>query len=190
MSVSTYNNSVGASGPVDVGLVETCAGGSATLPCLSLNMGGAAVEGVSLKRWRGQAPVEVVYHSKFHDGSSTQFSPERVHLSSVPSPGGLTYNLSLQRLQPDDSGLYSCQLLLRGQPDSTAGLGLGTQVFFLSVQGELHWVLDGQVSNLHFFLKKRLTRKYWLYSTLLPTQYMKKTIVYYSNDIDCVAHND
>lgn len=108
------------------------------LPCLLLNGEGLAVEGVSLKRQRGRAAVEVLYHSKRHHGSShpppsSQFPVEKVHLSSAPGPGGITYNLTLQQLQPDDSGLYSCQLLLRGRPDSSTSLG--RQAVLVSVQG-------------------------------------------------------
>ncbi|TNN71021.1 hypothetical protein EYF80_018837 [Liparis tanakae] len=124
----------------DIGLVETCSGGSAVLPCLPPHGGPLAVEGVSLKRQRGRAPVEVLYHSKRHHGppssSSSSVSPfpvERVHLSSAPGPGGLTYNLTLLQLQPDDSALYSCQLLLRGEPDASGGLG--RRALFVSVQG-------------------------------------------------------
>ncbi|KAM3623121.1 uncharacterized protein V6R79_007282 [Siganus canaliculatus] len=129
---------------VDIRLVEACAGDSATLPCLPPNGEGLAVEGVSLKRKKGRAPVEVLYHSKRHRGSSlpsqsssssssSGFPVERLHLYSVPGPRGITYNLTLQQLQPEDSALYSCQLLLRGRPDSSSSLG--RHVFFLSVQG-------------------------------------------------------
>lgn len=129
---------------MDTGLVETCAGGSAVLPCLPPNGEGLAVEGVSLKRQRGRAPVEVLYHSKHHHGSaspssSSQFPVEKVHLSFASGPDGINYNLTLQQLQPDDSGLYSCQLLLRGRPASTTSLG--RQVVFLSVQGGSQWGL-------------------------------------------------
>ncbi|KAI3352371.1 hypothetical protein L3Q82_005337 [Scortum barcoo] len=114
-----------------------CAGGSVVLPCLPPHAGGLAVEGVSLKRQRGRAPVEVLYHSKRRHGSSppssSQFPAERVHLSSAPGPSGITFNLTLQQLQPDDSGLYSCQLLLHGRPDSSTSLG--RQVVFVSVKG-------------------------------------------------------
>lgn len=109
------------------------------LPCLPPHGGGLAVEGVSLKRQRGRAPVEVLYHSKRHHGSSpassssSQFPVERVQLSSATGPGGITFNLTLRQLQPDDSGLYSCQLLLRGRPESSTSLG--RQVFFVSVKG-------------------------------------------------------
>ncbi|XP_040002772.1 uncharacterized protein LOC120800610 isoform X2 [Xiphias gladius] len=130
-------------GSVDIGLVETCAGGSAILPCLPPNGEGLAVEGVILKRQRGRAPVEMLYHSKHHHGgssppsssssSSSQFRTERVRLSSAPGPGGITYNLTLQQLQPDDSALYSCQLLVRGRSDTSSGLG--RRVLFVSVQG-------------------------------------------------------
>ncbi|XP_037620262.1 cd7 antigen-like [Sebastes umbrosus] len=126
-----------APGSVDIGLVETCSGGSVVLPCTSPHGEALAVEGVSLKRQRGRAPVEVLYHSKRHHGSSppssSQFPVERVHLFSAPGPRGITYNLTLQQLQPDDSALYSCQLLLRGGPDTSTTLG--RQVFFVSVQG-------------------------------------------------------
>ncbi|XP_070779249.1 cd7 antigen-like [Enoplosus armatus] len=133
--------SADAPGSVGIGLVETCAGGSAVLPCLPPHGEALAVEGVSLKRQKDHAPVEVLYHSKRHhdssppssSSSSSQFPVQKVQLSSAPGPGGITYNLTLQQLQPDDSGLYSCQLLLRGRPDSTARLG--RQVFFVSVQG-------------------------------------------------------
>lgn len=119
-------------------LVETCAGGAAVLPCHPPHGEGLAVEGVSLKRQRGKAPVEVLYHSKQHHSSSSvdsQFPTERVHLSSAPGPSGITFNLTLQQLQPDDSGLYSCQLLLRGRSDSSSSTDLGRRVFFVSVQG-------------------------------------------------------
>ncbi|XP_068583675.1 cd7 antigen-like [Cebidichthys violaceus] len=129
-----------AAGSVDIGLVETCSGGSAVLPCLPPHGDALAVEGVSLKRQRGRAPVEVLYHSKRHHGSSapsssssSQFPVERVQLSSAPGPRGITYNLTLQQLQPDDSALYSCQLLLRGGTDTSSSLG--RHVFFVSVQG-------------------------------------------------------
>ncbi|XP_028255498.1 cd7 antigen-like isoform X2 [Parambassis ranga] len=128
-----------ASALVDMQLVETCAGGAAVLPCHPPHGEGLAVEGVSLKRQRGKAPVEVLYHSKQHHSSSSsvdsQFPVERVHLSSAPGPRGITFNLTLQQLQPDDSGLYSCQLLLRGRSDSSS-TGLGRRVFFVSVQGD------------------------------------------------------
>ncbi|GLD66302.1 uncharacterized protein AKAME5_001770600 [Lates japonicus] len=126
-------------GSLDIGLVETCAGGSAVLPCVPPNGDGLALEGVSLKRKRGQAPVEILYHSKHHhsisppSSSPSQFSAERVQLSSLPSPSGITYSLTLQQLQPDDSALYSCQLLVPGRPDTTTSLG--RRVFFVSVQG-------------------------------------------------------
>lgn len=139
---------------MDMGLVETCAGGSATLPCLPPHGGGLAVEGVSLKRQRGRAPVEVLYHSKRHHSSSppsssSQFPVEKVQLSSAPGLGGITYNLTLQQLQPDDSGLYSCQLVLRGRPDSSTSLG--RQVFFLSVKGGSQWDLMARLLKLTFF---------------------------------------
>lgn len=127
------------SGLVDKELIVTCAGGSAVLPCLPSNGDGLAVEGVSLKRQRGLAPVEVLYHSKQHSSpsssssSSSQLPGEKFHLSSLPGPGGIGYNLTLQQLQPQDSGLYSCQLLLHGRPD--VHTSLGRNVVFISVQG-------------------------------------------------------
>ncbi|XP_022049513.1 cd7 antigen-like [Acanthochromis polyacanthus] len=124
-----------APGSVDMELVETCSGGSAVLPCLPPHGEGSAVEGVSLKRQRARSPVEVLYHSKQHRSSSgSQFSADRVHLSTAPGPSGITYQLTLQQLQPDDSALYSCQLLLRGRSDSSTSLG--RRVFFVSVQGD------------------------------------------------------
>uniref|UniRef100_A0A1A8IWL3 Ig-like domain-containing protein n=1 Tax=Nothobranchius kuhntae TaxID=321403 RepID=A0A1A8IWL3_NOTKU len=118
---------------VDVELVQTCVGGSAVLPCHTPNGEGLAVEGVSLKRQKGRTPVEVVYHSKQHH-SSNHFPAERVQLSSAPSLHGITYNVTLQQLQVEDSALYSCQLLLHGRPDRSTHLERRT--FFVSVQGE------------------------------------------------------
>ncbi|XP_068177057.1 cd7 antigen-like isoform X2 [Antennarius striatus] len=124
-------------GSLDVGLVETCAGNSAMLPCLTTNGEGLAVEGMILKRRKDLGLWEVLYHSKHHHNSGaplsspSHFPAERVHLSPGLGPTGVTYNLTLQQLQPEDSGLYSCQLLLRGKSDSTH---VGRKVFFLSVQ--------------------------------------------------------
>lgn len=122
-------------------VIERCAGGSVVLPCLPQRGEGLAVEGVILKRQKGRGPVELLYNSKQHhsgsrSSSSSQFPVERVQLSSAPGPGGITYNLTLQQLQPEDSALYSCQLLLHGQPDSSTSLG--RRVFFISVQGGSH----------------------------------------------------
>nr|XP_020452704.1 uncharacterized protein LOC109958422 isoform X2 [Monopterus albus] len=126
-----------APGSADINLLKTCAGGSAVLPCVPPHGEVLAVEGVSLKRQRGRAPVELLYHSKFHHSgsspSSSYFPVERVQLSLVPSPSGITYNLTLQQLQPDDTALYSCQLHIHGRSDSTTSLG--RRVFFVSVQG-------------------------------------------------------
>ncbi|KAM7009475.1 cd7 antigen-like [Tautogolabrus adspersus] len=128
---------------MDFGLVETCAGSSAVLPCVPPRVEALAVEGVSLKRQRGRlAPVEVLYHSQHDRGnrgpisssSSSRFPDERVQLSLDHGPGGITYNLTVLQLQPEDSALYSCTLLLRGLPDSSTRLG--RQVFFVSVQAE------------------------------------------------------
>ncbi|KAM7418895.1 hypothetical protein PAMA_016154 [Pampus argenteus] len=126
---------------VDSRWVETCAEGSVVLPCLPAYGEGLAVEGVILKRQRGRAPVEVLYNSKHHHNnngppSSSQYPAKRFLLSSVPGPSSITYNLTLQQLQPEDSGLYSCQLLQRGRPDNSTRLG--TRVFFVSVQGGSH----------------------------------------------------
>lgn len=124
-----------AGGPVEVDLVQTCVGGSAQVPCPLPNVGRGAVEGVILKRRRGDAAAEVLYDSKRYHGSSasssTQFPPERIRLSSTPGPAGITYNLSLQQLQLHDSGLYSCQLLQRDGEDG----GLGRSAIFVSVEG-------------------------------------------------------
>ncbi|KAK2816876.1 hypothetical protein Q5P01_025067 [Channa striata] len=126
-----------APGPADIKLVETCSGGSAMLPCLPPRGERSAVEGVILKRQRGQGPVEVLYQLNHHQSrsspSSSSFSVERIQLSVVPGPGGITYNITLQQLQPDDSALYSCQLLTHGR--STSISSLGRPVFFISVQG-------------------------------------------------------
>ncbi|XP_042369696.1 uncharacterized protein LOC121963480 [Plectropomus leopardus] len=125
-------------GLVNIGLVKTCSGGSAVLPCFPHGEA-LVVEGVSLKRQRGREPVEVLYHSKRHhsgstpSSSSSHFPVERVQLSSAPGPNGITYNLTLRQLQADDSALYSCQLLVHGGSDSSTSLG--RQVFFVSVQG-------------------------------------------------------
>lgn len=122
--------------------METCAGGSAVLPCLTPGSGGdgLAVEGVSLVRRRGQAPVEVLYHSRRRHGdgspsSSSHFPEERFQLTSAPGPLGISYNLTLLEMQPDDSGAYSCQLLLRGRVDAGSSGDLGRRMSFVSVRG-------------------------------------------------------
>ncbi|XP_063324690.1 uncharacterized protein LOC134628625 isoform X1 [Pelmatolapia mariae] len=135
-------------------VIERCAGGSAVLPCLPQRGEGLVVEGVILKRQKGRGPVELLYNSKQHhsgsrSSSSSQFPVERVQLSSAPGPGGITYNLTLQQLQPEDSALYSCQLLLHGQPDSSTSLG--RRVFFISVQGG-HWCGCSSYSSLLYVL--------------------------------------
>lgn len=120
-------------------LVQTCVGGSAQVPCPLPNVGRGAVEGVILKRRKGDAAAEVLYDSKRNHGSSasssTQFPPERIRLSSAPGPAGITYNLSLQQLQLQDSGLYSCQLLQRDGAGGGGGGGLGRSAIFVSVEG-------------------------------------------------------
>ncbi|XP_026216351.1 cd7 antigen-like [Anabas testudineus] len=131
-----------APGSVDIEFIETCVGGSAVLPCVPSQGEGSAVQGVSVKRRRGRAPVEVVYHSNPHHSSSSSSPPSisslfpagKVQLSLAPSPGGITCNVTLQQLQPDDSALYSCQLHMHGRSDSSTALG--RRVFFVSVQGE------------------------------------------------------
>ncbi|XP_008314953.1 cd7 antigen-like [Cynoglossus semilaevis] len=128
-----------APGSLDMGLVETCVGGSAVLPCLPVNHEGLAVEGVSLKRQQGQAPVEMLYHSQHQHGSTSSLSstwlpPDRVQLSTEPGPRGIAYSLTLQQLQAEDSGLYSCQLLLHGRSETSSSLG--RQVFFVSVKDD------------------------------------------------------
>ncbi|KAF7656052.1 hypothetical protein LDENG_00046890 [Lucifuga dentata] len=124
-------------GAVDIVQVEACVGGSAVLPCLLPYGEASAVEGVSLKRQKGRTPVEVLYHSKQRQGASastSSFPLERVQLSTVPGPNSITYSLTLQQLQPEDSALYSCELLLHDRPHSRAGLG--RRVFFVSVRGQ------------------------------------------------------
>lgn len=116
---------------MDVGLIETCAGGSAVLPCLAPYGSPSAMEGVCLKRRWGRAPVEVLFHSK-RTSSSAAFPPEeRLHLAT--GLGGLAYNLTLLKMQPEESAFYSCELLLPGRPDNSARLG--RHVYFVSVQG-------------------------------------------------------
>ncbi|XP_020310116.1 uncharacterized protein LOC109865998 isoform X1 [Oncorhynchus kisutch] len=115
---------------MDVGLIETCAGGSAVLPCLAPYGIPSAMEGVCLKRRWGRAPVEVLFHSK-RPFSSASFPPEeRLHLGT--GLGGLAYNLTLLKMQPEESAFYSCELLLPGRPDNSARLG--RHVYFVSVQ--------------------------------------------------------
>lgn len=117
---------------VDRGWVHTCVGGSATLPCVSPIGDSSPVEGVILKRQRGLEPVEVLYHSK-HSLSSSQFSGKRVQLTTAPGPGGISYNLTVQQLQPEDGGLYCCQLLLHGRLPSRT---MGRRGVYVSVQGD------------------------------------------------------
>ncbi|XP_076026456.1 cd7 antigen-like [Genypterus blacodes] len=123
---------------VDIVQIEACAGGSAVLPCLPPNGESSAVEGVSLKRQKGQTPVEVLYSLKHQGGTSSPAYPssfplERVQLTMVPGLSSITYSLTLLQLQPEDSALYSCQLLLPDRPDSRSSLG--RRVFLVSVQG-------------------------------------------------------
>ncbi|KAK0139641.1 hypothetical protein N1851_023465 [Merluccius polli] len=138
---------------VDVAHVETCEGGSAVLPCAPPPGRGqrAAVEGFSLKRRKGSAPVELLYHSKRHrhdpvssaallsssgSSSSSSFPAEKLRFTTAPSDaGGMAFNLTLLHLQPRDSGFYSCTLLLAGAPQAGAGPSLGSRVFYVSVQG-------------------------------------------------------
>nr|XP_019939512.1 PREDICTED: uncharacterized protein LOC109627433 [Paralichthys olivaceus] len=132
-----------APGSLEIGFIETCAGGSAVLPCLPPSGEDLTVEGVSLKRQKGRAPVETLYHSSHGSSSSSSsisswssysmFPTGRVQLLTAPRPGGLTYSLTLQQLQPDESALYSCQLLVRGRANNSSNLG--RQVFSVSVQG-------------------------------------------------------
>nr|XP_057925411.1 uncharacterized protein LOC131126878 [Doryrhamphus excisus] len=125
-------------GWVDIGRLEVCTGGSAVIPCLPPHGEDLPVEGVSLTRQRGRDPVELLYHSKHHhhhrNGPPSSTS-SRFQLWSAPGPGGFTYNLTLHQLQPEDGGLYSCQLLLRGRHDSSASLDRRRAVF-VSVQGQ------------------------------------------------------
>nr|XP_049576803.1 cd7 antigen-like isoform X2 [Syngnathus scovelli] len=120
--------------PVGIGRIHVCVGGSAVVSCLPPNGEDLPVEGVRLMRRRGQAPVELLYHSQRHlvDGPTTTSS--RFQLWSAPGPWGFTYNLTLRHLQPEDSGLYSCQLLLRGRHDISSSLHM-RQAVFVSVEG-------------------------------------------------------
>lgn len=136
---------------MEVDLVQACVGGSAQVPCPPPRDGRGAVEGVVLKRQRGNAAAEVLYDSKRLHGSSSsssssQFPSERIRLSSAPGPAGITYNLSLQQLQLHDSGLYSCQLLQRDGPDGSASLG--RSAIFVSVEGG---ETDASLTALQFF---------------------------------------
>ncbi|KAM4750314.1 cd7 antigen-like [Anableps anableps] len=144
-------------GSTDMDLIQTCTGGSAVLPCYTPNTEGLAVEGVILNRQRGRAPVEVAYHSQQHH--SSLMPTEKVQLSSAPGPGGITFNVTLLQLQPEDSAIYSCQLLLRGRPNGRTSLR--GQVFFISVQGDkcgcssnptLLYALSGAVGVLFLLL--------------------------------------
>ncbi|XP_057700572.1 cd7 antigen-like [Corythoichthys intestinalis] len=118
---------------VTLGRIDVCAGGSAVIPCLPPHDEDLPVEGVSLMRRRGRAPIELLYHTKRHidDGST---STSRFQLWSAPGPSGFTYNLTLRHLQSEDSGVYSCQLLLRRQADTSASLDM-TKAVFVSVEG-------------------------------------------------------
>ncbi|CAL8328791.1 unnamed protein product [Lota lota] len=133
---------------LDVVHVETCAGGSAVLPCTRPPGEGrqAAVEGFSLKRQKSSGPVEVLYHSKYHhqhlvsstsmlpsSSSSSPFPADRLRLTTVPTVGGMMFNLTVLNLQPLESGFYSCTLLLASRP--LASGSLGSPVFYVSVQG-------------------------------------------------------
>ncbi|XP_072320014.1 cd7 antigen-like [Eucyclogobius newberryi] len=117
---------------VDRDLVNTCVGGSALVPCVPPVGDGSAVEGVVLKRKQGQQHVELLYHSK-HTSWPSQFPVDRVQLNTAPGPGGISYSLTVGDLQPEDSGLYSCQLLLQGRPHSPS---MGPQGLYVSVQGD------------------------------------------------------
>ncbi|XP_054634434.1 cd7 antigen-like [Dunckerocampus dactyliophorus] len=128
------NNDDTSNGWVDIGQLEVCTGGSAVIPCLPPHGEDLPVEGVSLTRQRGRGPVELLYHSKHHHRNGPP-SSSRFQLSSAPGPGGFTYNLTLRQLQPEDGGLYSCQLLLRGRHDSSTSLDRRRAVF-VSVEGQ------------------------------------------------------
>lgn len=122
------------SGVLDVNreVVDTCVGGSVVLPCVPPVGDSSAVEGVVLKRQRGQEPMEILYHSKSTSWSS-QFSVDRFQLSTAPGPRGISYSLTMGNLQPEDGGLYSCQLLLHGRSHSPS---MGQQGKYVSVQGD------------------------------------------------------
>ncbi|CAL1601620.1 unnamed protein product [Knipowitschia caucasica] len=117
---------------VDRDWVTTCVGGSALLPCAPPAGDSSAVEGVVLKRQRGKQPLELLYHSK-HTSGPSQFSADRVQLSTAPGPGGISYTLTVGGLQPEDSGLYSCQLLQSERPHSPS---MGPQGLYVIVQGD------------------------------------------------------
>ncbi|KAK7929940.1 hypothetical protein WMY93_006335 [Mugilogobius chulae] len=117
---------------VDRDWINTCAGSSALLPCVPPVGDSSAVEGVILKRQRGQRPMELLYNSK-QTFLSSQFFVDRVQLSTAPGPKGISYTLTVGALQPEDSGLYSCQLLLQGRPHSPS---MGPHRVYVSVQGD------------------------------------------------------
>ncbi|XP_029596219.1 uncharacterized protein LOC115178918 isoform X3 [Salmo trutta] len=82
---------------------------------------------------------------------------ERLHLGT--GLGGLAYNLTLLKMQPEESAFYSCELLLPGRPDNSARLG--RHVYFVSVQdvrcsctgyAPLLYVLSAAVGLLLIFL--------------------------------------
>ncbi|KAJ0032961.1 hypothetical protein NQD34_000068 [Periophthalmus magnuspinnatus] len=117
---------------VDRDWVHTCVGGSTQMPCLPPVGDDSSVEGVVLKRQKGRGPVELLYHSQ-RTSRSSHFSEDRVRLVPVPGPGGISYSLTVDALRPEDSGLYSCQLLLQGRPPSPA---MGPQGVYVSVQDD------------------------------------------------------
>ncbi|XP_061685392.1 cd7 antigen-like [Syngnathoides biaculeatus] len=116
------------------GRIEVCEGGSAVVPCLPPRGEDLPVEGARLIRRRGPAPAELLYHTKRHSGEGQVSASSRFQLGSAPGPGGFTYNLTLRHLRPQDGGLYSCQLLLRGLPDASVSLDASRAVF-VSVEG-------------------------------------------------------
>ncbi|XP_030208594.1 cd7 antigen-like isoform X2 [Gadus morhua] len=131
---------------LDVVHMETSAGGSAVLPCTRpLGEGRqAAVEGYSLNRQRSSGPVELLHHSRDQrlpspssmlpsSRSSSPFPADRLVFATTPTMGGMVFNLTLLNLQPQESGFYSCSLLLASRP--LAGHSLRSPVVYVSVQG-------------------------------------------------------
>ncbi|KAL1005943.1 hypothetical protein UPYG_G00065970 [Umbra pygmaea] len=114
---------------MDIGLLETCAGGSAVLPCLATYGSPSAIEGVCLKRRRGRAPIEVLHHTKH-----PSVFPQKRILHQGTGLGGLAYKITLTQMQPEESAFYSCELLLPGMPDNLTRLG--RHAYYVSVQGD------------------------------------------------------
>ncbi|XP_010900458.3 cd7 antigen-like [Esox lucius] len=113
---------------MDIGFVQTNAGGSVVLPCLAPYGSPSAIEGVCLKRRQGRAPVEVLFHTR---SQSSAFPQERILHRGI-GLGGLGYNITLTQMQLEESAFYSCELLVPGSPENHARLG--RHVYFVSVK--------------------------------------------------------